>query len=114
MACLILSYSFGVSICKLNAGPSLTAAMPTKIGEFLVCGRPIVVNNGLGDMDQFIEEFNVGVTLDGNPSNLKGSANELIELLTDPDTPYRCRAVAENILVWMLGLRSNRICTYGY
>jgi len=95
MAELIPSYSFGVSICKLNAGPSLTAAMPTKIGEFLACGRPIVVNRGLGDMDDFIKEFDVGVILDGDLNNLKRSAAELIQLVSDPQTPIRCRALAE-------------------
>ena len=95
MAKLIPQYSFGVSICKMDAGPSLSAAMPTKIGEFLACGRPIVVNKGLGDMDQFIEEFNVGVILDGTSSNLVGSATKLVGLLADADTPLRCRALAE-------------------
>jgi hypothetical protein len=95
MAQLIPNYSFGVSVCKMNAGPSLTAAMPTKIGEFLACGRPIVVNKGLGDMDDFIKEFNAGVILNGDPDNLKQSATQLIQLILDPETPIRCRALAE-------------------
>jgi hypothetical protein len=95
MAELIPNYSFGVSICKLDAGPSLTAAMPTKIGEFLACGRPMVVNKGLGDMDQFIKEFDAGVILDGTPSNLVESATKLASLILDPETPLRCRALAE-------------------
>ena len=95
MAELIPNYSFGVSVCKLDAGPSLTAAMPTKIGEFLACGRPMVVNKGLGDMDQFIEEFDAGVILDGSPSNLVESATKLASLVLDPETPLRCRALAE-------------------
>jgi len=95
MANLIAHYSFGVSVCKMDAGPSLTAAMPTKIGEFLACGRSIVVNKGLGDMDQFIEEFDVGVILDGTLSNLVESAAKLASLLSDLETPYRCRALAE-------------------
>jgi glycosyltransferase involved in cell wall biosynthesis len=95
MAQLIPQYSFGVSICKLDAGPSLTAAMPTKIGEFLACGRPIVVNKGLGDMDNFLKEFNAGVVLNGDADNLKKSATELINLVLDPETPDRCRALAE-------------------
>jgi len=95
MAHLIPNYSFGVSVCKINAGPSLTAAMPTKIGEFLACGRPIVVNKGLGDMDDFVREFGAGVILDGDPDNLKQSATELIQLVIDPETPIRCRALAE-------------------
>ena len=95
MSELIPNYSFGVSVCKLDAGPSLSAAMPTKIGEFLACGRPIVVNKGLGDMDQFIDEFDVGVILDGTTSNLKEGATKLATLLSDSETPNRCRALAE-------------------
>jgi hypothetical protein len=95
LAEVIPNYSFGVSVCRLDAGPSLTAAMPTKIAEFLACGRPVVVNKGLGDMDNFIEEFNAGVILNGEPSNLTENASKLFELISDPDTPNRCRALAE-------------------
>ena len=95
MAKLIPNYSFGMSVCKLDAGPSLSAAMPTKIGEFLACGRPIVVNKGLGDMDKFLKEFNAGVSLDGDTINLKTSAADLMTLVLDPETPDRCRALAE-------------------
>ena len=103
MSKLIPHYSFGVSICKIDAGPSLTAAMPTKIGEFLACGRPIVVNKGLGDMDQFLEEFNAGVILDGTISNLVESASKLASLLSDSETPYRCRALAEKYFSMDIG-----------
>ncbi len=95
MANLIRNYNFGVSVCKMADSLSLSAAMPTKIGEFLACGRPIVVNKGLGDMDQFIEEFNAGVILDGTPANLVESAAKLAVLLSDSETPHRCRALAE-------------------
>ena len=95
MAELIPNYNFGVSVCKLDAGPSLAAAMPTKIGEFLACGRPVVVNKGLGDMDLFIKEFDAGVILDGSAGNLHESATKLVGLLLDPETPQRCRALAE-------------------
>ena len=94
MAALIPNYSFGISICKMDAGPSLAAAMPTKIGEFLACGRPVVVNKGLGDMDRFIDEFDAGITLDGNQDNLVNGATKLVDLITDPETPNRCRALA--------------------
>lgn len=95
MAELIPNYSFGVSICKMDAGPSLAAAMPTKIGEFLACGRPVVVNKGLGDMDRFIEEFDAGIILNGDLDNLIDGATKLVNLISDPETPNRCRALAE-------------------
>lgn len=105
MAELIPLYSFGVSICKLDAGPSLSAAMPTKIAEFLACGRPIVVNKGLGDMDQFIEEFNAGVILDGTSKNLTEGAAKLANLIHDSDTPNRCRALAEKYFSMDIGAK---------
>lgn len=92
---IIPNYSFGMSICKLNSGPSLLAAMPTKIAEFLACGRPVVVNRGLGDMDEFLTEFDAGVILDGTKPNLKESAIKLLDLVADSNTPDRCRNLAE-------------------
>lgn len=104
MAKLLPSYNFGVSICKLDAGPSLTAAMPTKIGEFLACGRPIVINRGLGDMDSFISEFNAGVVLNGQQDNEKEGAAKLVQLILDPETPIRCRALAEKYFSMDVGV----------
>ena len=95
MASIITNYSFGLSICKMSAGPSLKAAMPTKVAEFLACGRPMVVNAGLGDFDEYISQFNAGVILTGEPGDLSKKAHQLMELLADPKTPSRCRALAE-------------------
>ena len=89
----------------MNAGPSLMAAMPTKIGEFLACGRPVVVNKGLGDMDQFFNEFDAGVILDGSPGNLAKAASQLIYLISDPETPQKCRALAEKYFSMEVGAR---------
>jgi hypothetical protein len=105
MATIIPGYSFGVSVCKLDSGQSLSAAMPTKIGEFLACGRPIVVNKGLGDMDSFIKEFHAGVILDGTKQNLQESAASLVSLLADPETPQRCRALAEKYFSLEVGAK---------
>ena len=95
MARVIPEYSFGISICKLDSGPSLSAAMPTKVAEFLASGRPIVINEGLGDLPSIIREFNVGVVVDNSPDSMKHGANKMIELLNDTSTPHRCRAAAE-------------------
>lgn len=95
MADRISEYSFGLSICKLNAGPSLKAAMPTKVAEFLACGKPVVVNTGLGDFDKYLTEFNAGVILDGSSKDLSIKTEELLNLMSDPETPMRCRQLAE-------------------
>lgn len=95
MASIISNYNFGLSVCKMNAGPSLKAAMPTKVAEFLSCGRPVVLNKGLGDFDEYINEFRAGVILDGSMTDLRQKTKQLIDLLMDPETPFRCRALAE-------------------
>jgi hypothetical protein len=95
MPSIIAKYSFGISVCRSDSRSTLAAAVPTKIGEFLATGRPVIVNSGLGDMDQYLTEFNAGIILDQSNLNFKNSAIQLIDLLTDPETPYRCRALAE-------------------
>ena len=95
MANRISEYSFGLSVCKLDAGPSLKAAMPTKVAEFLACGKPVVVNTGLGDFDEYLTEFNAGVILDGSENDLSIKSEALLDLMSDPETPMRCRQLAE-------------------
>ena len=95
MANLMSEYSFGMSICKEDAGPSLKAAMPTKIAEFLAIGRPVVVNAGLGDCDELLEQNGAGIVIKRN-DDLAVKAKELIELVRDNNSPQRCRNLAES------------------
>lgn len=87
----------GMAVCHLDAGRSLAMAMPTKIGEFLATGRPVVVNKGLGDMDWLIRKYDVGVILHGRDgAHLDHACRETLRLLQDEGTPGRCRALAED------------------
>ncbi|MHB8796163.1 MAG: glycosyltransferase [Candidatus Nanopelagicales bacterium] len=92
MAALIRGSHAGLGVCRADAGPSLTAALPTKIAEFLACGRPVVVNPGLGDCDELVES---AVLVDARRSSLAGDADRLRRLLADPALVERCRAQAE-------------------
>ena len=94
MANLMSRYSFGISICREDAGLSLKAAMPTKIAEFLAIGRPIVVNKGLGDCDKILKDSGIGVII-SREDDLQLKAEELISLVSDKKTPDRCRSGAE-------------------
>lgn len=94
MASLMSGYSFGISICKEDAGLSLKAAMPTKIAEFLAIGRPVVVNQGLGDCDELFSDGLSGIIIKSK-DNLKKKAEELVSLCTDPNTPANCRNLAD-------------------
>jgi hypothetical protein len=92
----IRSSHAGLSVCRTDAGVSLTAAMPTKIAEFLASGRPVVVNPGLGDADHLVEDAGAGVVLrDLSPHGLATAWDRIEELVADPETPSRCRRLAE-------------------
>jgi glycosyltransferase involved in cell wall biosynthesis len=93
MAEIMSAYSFGISICKEEAGLSLKASMPTKIAEFLAIGRPVVVNAGLGDCDEILGENGVGIVI-RKGDDLKAKAKELIALCENSDTPEKCRETA--------------------
>ena len=70
--------------------------MPTKIGEFLASGRPVIVNPSLGDAGKLVEENGCGVTIKGGTdADLGSAAGRLRSLLADPEIADRCRAVAE-------------------
>jgi glycosyltransferase involved in cell wall biosynthesis len=85
----------GLSICRFDAGPSLAAAVPTKVAEFLAVGRPVVVNAGLGDFDTLLPGSGAGVVLaDSRPASVRRAAEQLMALLSDPETPQRCRRLA--------------------
>ena len=90
---LIEESHFGIAICKQDNLDSLAAAVPTKIGEFLASGRPVIVSNGIGDLDLMLKSTQTGVVLDNNDS-LHTVAEEIIALLDDLETPARCRGLA--------------------
>ncbi len=91
----VAAHHVGLSVLR-DVGISNRGATPTKLGEFLACGRPVVVNAGLGDMDRFVAEFACGVVVhDRSSEGLDRATDELVRLIEDPETPARCRAVAE-------------------
>ena len=84
---------FGIAICKQNNSSTLAAAVPTKIGEFLASGRPVIVSNGIGDLDQMLTSTQTGLVIDQSDS-LQTVAEQITLLLDDPETPTRCRELA--------------------
>jgi glycosyltransferase involved in cell wall biosynthesis len=90
----IAAHHLGLSVVR-DVGVSNAAATPTKIGEFLACGRPIVVNCGLGDMEQLLKRYDCGVALrGGDVAELDRAADEIVRLFDDPTIGARCRALA--------------------
>lgn len=93
----VAGHHAGLSVCRAADPRALMAAMPTKIGEFLASGRPVVVNAGLGDCDALLPASGAGVVMAGTgPAAVDRAATQLLDLIDDPATPARCRRLAED------------------
>jgi glycosyltransferase involved in cell wall biosynthesis len=90
---LVQESHFGIAICKQDNLDSLAAAVPTKIGEFLASGRPVVVSNGIGDLDHMLTSTKTGVVVNQSDT-LETISSQIRCLIDDPMTPDRCRALA--------------------
>ena len=86
---------FGIAICREDDQISLTAAVPTKVAEFLSIGRPMILSRGIGDLDNLIDNAKTGVIVGKNDS-LIDIANRVVSLISDKETPDRCRKLAED------------------
>jgi len=93
MPALVAGSHVGLGVCRDDAGVSLLAAMPTKLGEFLASGRPVVVNAGLVDAARLVEEAGAGLAHRAG-DDLADTVDRLEALIADPDTPRRCRQLA--------------------
>ncbi|MDG2428088.1 MAG: hypothetical protein P8M16_06630 [Acidimicrobiales bacterium] len=90
---LINSCHVGLSVCREDAGVSLLAAMPTKIGEFLAVGRPVVVNQGLVDATRMIERAQAGIGMSPD-MDFGVVADRIFSLVADPGTVERATSLA--------------------
>ena len=83
------------AFCFIKPGYSKLSSSPTKIGEFLASGLPVLCNSGIGDTDELLVRNRVGVLLRtfGRESYIQ-ALREVDQLATDTDLRQRCRAVA--------------------
>jgi glycosyltransferase involved in cell wall biosynthesis len=72
---------------------SKIASSPTKNGEYLACGLPIVINSGIGDSDALeaiiIDDF--------NDRDFDAAWTAIEEAVNDPNVKTKARAVAEKV-----------------
>lgn len=86
----------GLSLCV--SASSKVASAPTRFAEYLAAGMPVIVNRGIGDVEQIVEQHRVGVVLRGEDENaLAAAAEQLRVLLSDPELARRCRRVAQEL-----------------
>lgn len=82
---------------------------PTRMGEVLGCGVPVVANEGVGDVADIIRRYKVGVIVkDGSEAAMTTALEELEVLRSDPDLPSRCRKAAEEVFSLEAGTEAYR------
>jgi len=87
------------AFCFIKPGYSKMSSSPTKIGEFLASGLPVLCNAGIGDIDELLVTNRVGVLLDTfDRQSYVRALDALDELIADTTLRQRCRVVAGKYL----------------
>lgn len=77
-------------------GFSRQGTCPTKLGEYLAMGLPVVVNAGVGDVEALVDKTGVGVILPAlSPEAYDQALDQLERLWGNPQLAHQCRAVAQ-------------------
>lgn len=93
----------GGQIARMDAGIffikpvfSKRASCPTRMGEFLACGKPCLANAGVGDVEEDLSETRTGIAIGGfSDEELAAGLERLIQIAGEPGTTERCRLAAE-------------------
>ena len=86
------------AICFCHPKPSLIASSPTKIGEYLAAGLPVVSGRDVGDTDAILSTERAGaVVQDFTAEEYERAASEALALAEDPQARNRAREVAERV-----------------
>jgi glycosyltransferase involved in cell wall biosynthesis len=85
-----------IGLCLIASSFSKTASAPTRFAEYLAAGMPVLVTEGVGDLEAIVDSCRVGVVLRGEDDRaLADAAARLRVLSADPDVRTRCRKLAE-------------------
>jgi glycosyltransferase involved in cell wall biosynthesis len=80
----------------IRPSPAKRASCPTKLGEALACGLPVLANAGIGDVDEILESARVGVTIrEFTRDAYEAGLRRLLDLTRETGIRERCRGVAE-------------------
>lgn len=96
-----------LSVMFFTDGLGKLGSSPTRMGEVLAAGMPVVANTGVGDVARIVTHHRVGVLVQGPaPDQMAAALDALDHLLADPDLAVRCRAAAEDVFSLETGVRA--------
>jgi glycosyltransferase involved in cell wall biosynthesis len=74
---------------------SKLSSSPTKIGEYLAAGLPIITGPRIGDVDLLLKEYDAGVILDSfDSASFDWGVHRLCERMAESGHAERCRRAA--------------------
>jgi glycosyltransferase involved in cell wall biosynthesis len=77
---------------------SKLASSPTKNGEYLACGLPLILNAGIGDSDALATEWNIGALVtEFTEENYSQAIDKIDQLASDPNVRTTARSVAKQL-----------------
>jgi glycosyltransferase involved in cell wall biosynthesis len=86
-----------IAIAFYKPAFSAIGRAPTKIGEYLACGLPTIVNKGVGDIDKIVAEQKVGIAVERfSQQGYREALSGIKNLLKDQQgLKEKCRNVAQ-------------------
>jgi glycosyltransferase involved in cell wall biosynthesis len=97
--------SADLAICFIRPSFSKQSSSPTKIGEYLGIGLPVIANAGVGDTDAYFTEHPIGaLASDLSDAGLDAIAKNAKQLMQLPKT--RIREAAEKLFSLNNGVKS--------
>lgn len=97
------------SVMFFTDGLGKIGSAPTRMGEVLGCGIPVIANAGIGDVARIVEQYRVGVLVKSSSSaDMEQALEELAVLMQDPELASRCRHAAEEVFSLESGTEAYR------
>jgi len=86
----LIRCNFGIIFRENNLISNVSS--PLKFAEYLAAGLPVLVNEGIGDTEDIISKYNIGVVI--RKENYYAGLKEMMDLLKDKNVYSRCRDIA--------------------
>lgn len=83
-----------VGFCFIKSSYSSIGVSPTKLGEYLACGLPVICNSGVGDVKEIVDTTHSGVVLEGElEAATIDRLDEIVGLLAIDRNEIRARSI---------------------